>query len=173
MRAAFSFAARRPGHEVHREQGQNKNCPFSLWASWKWRCSSSCPPTRIMFLECVCHCFDEKWAQLCDARFQPRVVAKSIQIPSNSCAVNSAEEANSRKERGKINGNYALCKTLKVHDSGQLYYACSRAGSAAAGIIWKLHHTFNLAAITQREDIFLLHLLHYKSQKLVGATLNI
>jgi hypothetical protein len=37
MRAAFSFAAaRRPGHEVHKEQGQNKNCPFSMGVSWKF-----------------------------------------------------------------------------------------------------------------------------------------
>lgn len=90
MRAAFSFAARRPGHEVHKEQGQNKNCPFSMGVLEI--CSRGGAAHRVLLraahrVWCFWNVFAivlMKNGRNCTTRLQSPVVAKSIQIPSNS-----------------------------------------------------------------------------------------
>lgn len=114
-----------------RSKDRIRIAPF-LWASWKFVRDEvqlalvASSYASMMFLECaLLPLFHEKWAQLCDAALYKLQKAYKFR-PILRCQLET--EANSRKERGKINGNYALCKTLKVHDSGQLYYACSRQG---------------------------------------------
>lgn len=105
MRAAFSFAsARRPGHEVHKEQGQNKNCPFSMgvleicprWGAALALVASSY--ASMMFWNVrSCHCFMKNGRNCATQPFSCKKHTNSVQF----FAVNSRRRRILGKKGGK------------------------------------------------------------------------